>query len=99
MPRKKQKDEVEFDEDILDEDEEVFEEVDGEPTRVPTKKPIEEPQQMVQRFATFEIPRKVGIMDTETKEVIGEGEHTILQALAMVLTKLENIENQIGSID
>jgi len=100
MPRKKRvKETPEFEEEVLDDDEEVYDEV-----------PLDEPEKQIpktskpqklssSRFAAFEIPKQIGIADTETKEIIGEGEHAILQTLAVILTKLENLENQFGKVE
>jgi hypothetical protein len=52
----------------------------------------------VERYVAFNQPENTGIMDSETGEVIANGPYALLQMLAVILTRLERIENNIGSM-
>jgi len=43
-------------------------------------------------------PESLRIVDTETKEVVGEGEFAVIQALTDILERLERIETKIGAV-
>lgn len=63
----------------------------------PKPKPAE-PTPPPMRYSAFSIPPRAGIIDTETNEVIAEGELALLQILADVKTQLERIETAIGNL-
>lgn len=103
MPKKIEFDEDEESEDIeeLDEDEEFEEDLPPmkkKPKKLQPKIKKQQPKEPKQRYVTFNIPPRMGIMDSETNEVIAEGEFALLQACANILERLERIENSIGSI-
>ena len=55
-------------------------------------------KEITERYVAFNIPPRAGIMDSETSEIIAEGEFAIFQALAKMMTTLERIENNLGSM-
>ena len=59
------------------------------------EKPAEQPKK---RFMAFANPARVGVADSETGEVVGEGETAVLEILADILEKLERIENTLGNM-
>ena len=56
-----------------------------------------EPEQVKTRFGIL-APTPLRIIDTETNEIIGEGEAATLQVLTDILERLERIEVQIGAV-
>jgi len=101
MPKIKEEETEEFEEDEeeFDEDELEQEEVQRKPKRKPTAKPSpknEEPE-LKQRYGIM-APQPMRLGDTETSEIIGEGEYLVPMALANIIERLERIENSIGSI-
>lgn len=50
------------------------------------------------RFGVFIQPPRTGIADSETGEIVGEGDTAVLQILANILERLERIENNLGSM-
>lgn len=94
-----------MDEEELDEDEreKVIDESKLRLNRIkPLKQPIQQiPKQPIKpkkRYAVFNTPANVGIGDTETGQVVVDGDLGIFQALAEILEKLERIEYKIGNI-
>ena len=102
MPKiKEETEEFEEDEEEFDEDELEQEEVQRKPKRKPQpkEKPLtknEEPE-LKQRYGIM-APQPMRLGDTETSEIIGEGEYLVPMALANIIERLERIENSIGSI-
>jgi len=89
------------------EEEDEFEEDEGyeEEEKIPKPNPKRlhraKPKVAKQRYAMFNIPPRIGIVDTETEEIIAGGESVddaVLQALANIKAQIERIENMIGSI-
>jgi len=99
MAFKKRKSEHEIDE---EEEEFVEEEEDEEDEEeVEVKQPKKKRKKKKVGFSMFNIPNRIGIVNTETEEVIVGAENindAILQALADLKTQQERIENMIGSI-
>ena len=90
-------DESEGEEDEGYEEEEETSNPNPKPKRLHRAKP----KVPKQRYAMFNIPPRIGIVDTETEEIIAGGENTdeaVLQALANIKAQMERIENMIGSI-
>ena len=88
-----------------EEDEGYEEEEEEEETPNPNPKPKRlhraKPKVPKQRYAMFNIPPRIGMVDTETEEIIAGGENVdeaVLQALANIKAQIERIENMIGSI-
>ena len=78
--------------DIEDLDEEEKEKlVEGEESE-------KEPTIVRKRYVVFTQPPRIGIVDSETKEIIAEGDTAMLEALANILERLERIEATLGSI-
>ena len=107
MPKiKEDEDEEEFEDEDEDEDElEVEEEIKP---KKPVKKsqapsPAREnlPKSMQpapkRRFG-IALPTSLQVIDTETREVLGEGELAMLQVLTDILERLERMENTLGSM-
>lgn len=102
MPKIKQ---IEEDYDEEDEVEEVEQEERGdddeieqeeiEMPKVKSKKQQTTPKQQKMRFGIV-APESMKLIDIESKEVIGEGEYIIVQALANILERLERIEAKLG---
>ncbi|GAH06420.1 unnamed protein product [marine sediment metagenome] len=81
---------------LSEEEKELLEEEEkpeGKKTPTPTK-----PTKPAERYVMFNLPERTGIMDAETKEVIGEGESVVPQVLTNILERLERIENNLGSL-
>lgn len=80
----------------LDEDE--FEELEEEekPRRTLKKKGVK--KKPVQRYMAFNVPQRVGVADSETNEILAEGEMGIYEMLAKIYSKQEKLELQIGQI-
>jgi len=101
MAFKKRKSEHEIDE---EEEEFVEEEEDEEEEEEEFKQPKKKEKKKKKTkvgFSMFNIPNRIGIVNTETEEVIVGAENindAILQALADLKTQQERIENMIGSI-
>ena len=101
MAFKKRKSEHEIDE---EEEEFVEEEEDEEEEEEEFKQPKKKEKKKKKTkvgFAMFNIPSRMGIVNTETEEVVAGAENindAILQALADLKTQQERIENMIGSI-
>lgn len=53
---------------------------------------------ITQRYVAFNQPQRMGIADSETGEVIAEGEQAIHQALAKIMSQQEDILNNLGSM-
>lgn len=92
-----------MDEDDLEEEEqeelEKIEKIIPKKTHIKNKKIIKKQKPApAQRYVPFAISERVGIMDSETQEVLAEGSLAILQTLADVVTRLERIENLIGNL-
>jgi len=100
MPKIRQIEEVEEDEDSEDsEEEDADEELIEEPVKPKFKPKIQvkpEPKEAKRRFGII-APQTLKIVDTETNEVIGDGEFAVIQALTDILERLERIEVQIGA--
>jgi len=84
----------------LDEEESMFEEDNVKSAELkksvqkkPVKKKKEEPKV---RYQPFVQQQRIGIADSETGEVVAEGEVAVLQTLAEILNRLERIEFTIG---
>ena len=102
MAFKKRKSEHEIDEEEEEEfvEEEEDEEEEEEEFKQPKKKEKKKKKTKV-GFAMFNIPSRMGIVNTETDEVIAGAENindATLQVLADFKAQLERIENMIGSI-
>lgn len=84
-----------------EEDEEMFEEDEVKP-----KKKMIEPRVEKEAVKTKEIKRRFGIIppqnikviDTESQEVLGDGDFAVIQVLTDILERLERIETSIGRI-
>ena len=50
------------------------------------------------RFEPFVVNARAGIVDSETGEVVAEGEYATLDVLANILERLERMEATIGSL-
>lgn len=50
------------------------------------------------RYSAFVYPERMGIADTETGEILAEGQYGVLQALANIVERLERIELKIGNL-
>jgi len=84
-------------EELSEEEREQLKEEERKPiTRKPSSKRA--PAKPAPRFVAFSSPERVGILDSESKEVVAEGENVVLQVLADILERLERIENNIGSM-
>ncbi len=79
----------------IDEIEEQVESVE-EPVR--KKRPVKKQAAPTERYTVFNIASRVGIIDSESKEIIAEGELAVLQILANMKEQLERIEKTIGDI-
>jgi hypothetical protein len=106
MPKIKQ--EIEEDEEIVEEseDEDELEEEELPVKRKPTANPLRKdmPKKQLDKIAVkrrFGIvaPQTIKIVDTETNEIVGDGEFLIAQALTDILERLERIENTIGTMN
>ena len=104
MPKINKKQEMDFEEDeeeeaeFNDNEEEVYDApikrtkgMKPEAKRNPT--PPIEPKR---RFGIV-APTQIRIIDTETNELVGEGDFAVIQALTDILERLERIEVQIGA--
>jgi|TARA_R100000750_G_scaffold3588_1_gene2932 hypothetical protein len=83
------------------EDEEMDDEELKEVEEIKTNKKVikkKEEVQPVQRYAAFNQAQRMGIIDSETNEVIAEGEFAIFQALAKIISEIEEIRNNLGSM-
>jgi hypothetical protein len=112
MPKKIYGKEEDLEEDLEEEEEEEEEEefpedltpikknTKGSPLARDIKKPIMvKPKPKGQpRFVAFSIPQRVGIADSESDEVIAEGEFSVLQAMSNIIERLERIENTLGAM-
>lgn len=67
------------------------------PSRSPQnqRKTQDAPVEPQRRYAAFHSPERMGVVDVETNEVIGEDVHSLL---ADIIDRLERIENNLGSI-
>lgn len=94
MPKLKKKYEIDGEEDIEEEDEMYPEEEEQEKPR--TVYPKKE-KKMQKRYGIIpaQPPR---IVDTESNEILAEGDYLIPQALSDIIERLERIESQIGNI-
>ena len=61
------------------------------------EEPKEELKEVKRRFGII-APQPIRIVDEESREVVGEGEYAILQALTDILERLERIEYKIGGL-
>ena len=88
-------------EDFEDEEEDVYDTPKRKPERIETRgrKPKQQPQQeeVKRRFGII-APTQLRIVDTETNELVGEGDFAVIQALTDILERLERIEVQIGAV-
>jgi len=108
MAFKKRKSEHEIDEeeefDEEEEEEYVEEDEEEEETHIPLPKPKKKNKKKAKAkpgFAMFNIPNRMGIVNTETNEVVAGAENindATLQVLADLKAQLERIEDMIGSI-
>lgn len=89
------------DESQFEEDEEMLETEEqkqkGKPMSSKRTKTGERIKQK-RRFVAFTSPERIGVVDTETNEVISEGPLAILQALADIVERLERIEVNLGNL-
>jgi len=106
MPKIKKVREAEEElEDEEEDEEEQFEddELENNPTplekKTTHKKVVKAPAEVEpkRRFGVI-APQPIRIVDTESEEVIGEGEYLIATTLTDILERLERIENNIGSM-
>ena len=111
---KKQEEAEGFDEDDdleeLEDDEESDTDWDTPPRRIERalaqekevetrgRKPKTKPTEEVKRRFGIVGPQPMRIVDTETNELVGEGEFAVIQALTDILERLERIEVQIGAL-
>lgn len=106
MPRLTKNSKMYDDEDIIEDDDEENQFEEDDSPKKPTLK--KRPQSIIKkqnpekdkqpRYSAFKVPESMGIVDVETNEVVASGEIAILQALADIIQRLENIERQIGEI-
>lgn len=83
----------------MEEEEEEKQEKKLKPKLRLQKEIKKEPEKEVtERYVAFNVPPRVGIMDSETNEIIAEGEFAVFQTLAKMMTTLERIENNLGSM-
>jgi hypothetical protein len=91
-----------------EEEEEIVEddELENEPVRKPKANPLRKgmtPKQIgkieVKRRFGIVAPQTVKIVDTESNEVVGDGEFAVIQALTDILERLERIETAIGTMN
>ena len=99
MPKIKKEDieeeELEDDEE-LDDDFDEEDELENPPERKIKRK--SKPKEEVKRRFGLIGPQPLRIVDTETNELVGEGEFAVIQALTDILERLERIEIQIGAV-
>jgi len=105
MPKIQEDDELEEEENEMEDDEDT--DWDTAPARTPRtarvetrgRKPKIKPEEpeVKRRFGLIG-PQPIRIVDTETNELIGEGEFAVIQALTDVIERLERIEVQLGAI-
>ena len=91
--------ELDMDE-MLQEEEELKNLKEAAVKKNPSKKaepPVGEVKKPL-RYGAFFVPARSGIADSETGEVIAEGDHGIYQALANIIESQERIENLLGSL-
>jgi hypothetical protein len=93
----------------LDDEDESFEDEDAEEAddeeddlempapKKSLKKAVKQKAEPKRRFGIV-APETMKIIDTETNEIIGDGEYAVLQALTNIIERLERIETQIGAI-
>jgi len=100
MPKiKKQEDDFddEDEEDETEDDDELEEqEIAARGGRKPPL-PKKAKEEVKRRFGIV-APQPIRIVDTETNELVGEGDFAVIQALTDILERLERIEVQIGAI-
>lgn len=75
----------------LDIDELEEEEIEGIEKKPKIKK-------VKKRFVVFAQQPRMGIVDSETNEVLAEGDLGVFEALANILERLERMETTIGSL-
>lgn len=100
------KPEIDIEEPEEDEDEADDDEFEDDIEEMPTRKPANLKTAVQQRQAKKEVKRRFGIVapqslrivDTETNEVVGDGEFAVIQALTDILERLERIETKIGAV-
>lgn len=91
-------------EDMIDDsedfDDEEEEEREQEEAPLKIKKPLIQKEKVVKKrgYEVFVAPERVGVRDSETHEIIAEGQYGIYQTLATILTKLEQIQDTLGSM-
>ena len=91
---------LETDEDYESPPRRIAREMAGEKVerRKPLKSRAEPKEEEVKRRFGLIGPQPLRIVDTETNELVGEGEFAVIQALTDILERLERIEVQIGAI-
>lgn len=105
MPKIKPEIDIEESEEEDEADDDEFEDND-DIEEMPTRKPANLKAAVQQRQAKKEVKRRFGIVapqslrivDTETNEVVGDGEFAVIQALTDILERLERIETKIGAV-
>ncbi len=97
---KKKKPTVEEDYDEGPEIDEITEDPEEEPEEEPVKKRklVKKPVTSSERYSVFDVASRTGIVDSESKEIIAEGELAVLQMLANMKGQLEKLEKTIGDI-
>jgi len=107
MPKKVyEEEEIEEDDVEEDDDEEDLEEeeISRQNIKVSKKKTKdvqlggEVPEAPKKRYMAFANPARVGVADSETGEVVGEGDAAILEILADMKCDLEIIKNTLGNM-
>ena len=71
----------------------------SKPAKPKLKVKAAEPEQPKKRYIAFANPARVGIADSETGEVVGEGETAILEILADIKCDLEIIKDRLLKIN
>jgi hypothetical protein len=99
--------EEEFSEDDVEDELEEEEIIEKKPSKQirrenPKKNPIRETepiqgQKIKRRFGLVDAT-PIRMVDMESREVVGEGEYLIAQALTDIIERLERIENSLGSM-
>ena len=79
-------------------DYEGMEEEDLEDEEIEQQRPARKVKKVKRRYAAVESPQRIGVIDTETSEMVAEGEHAVLELLANILERLERMEATIGSL-
>jgi len=106
MPKIKREDdfedfEDEEEEEEVDEDDELEMRERERETKTkqlkPISKTISKPKEVKRRYGLV-APTPLRLIDTESNEIIGEGEGLIYTTLAEILERLERIEVRIGAI-